>query len=560
MAKASDEPALVSGHFVYSRESKDRPWAILYLAALAFTIIGGIVTIKHRNPLYKHATEAYMSDPHNCPYTSRGRNLLRATAAEKAGVFDVSEFLKDGALWLGVSAGGAIVVGVLFLQMFRKYAGAMTRATIVMQVVTPLVVGIVALASGSLIGGGIMVGLAALTAFTFYLWRNEIELCSRLLGVSAQGLHDNPALVLFVVIAQLASAVGAILLLGMSVLSYEHGDVAPNGARTNHTQCVNAEGSAIPCCVWAPSGWAKAYMSISGLVLLWTMLLFAEVRVFVVSGTIAQWYFQPAGANSNRGTTLRSLKHALGPSFGSLALGSAILTAVQIARQAMEQARQNARNGEGGLLAIAISIAGCVLECFYTLIEVLTKFATVMMAITGESFLDAGRGVTDLLVRNFLKAYGVWWFPPLVIQLGAFMLSAAWGAVLYAMTYFALGAKQQGHMEAIVLGVLAFIMALVVLTFFGSVMLNIVDAVFICFALDRDTQTISHPEVHEVFSLLPVGAVIEQPDGELQYGAPQHVGSPRAGGRISYVPPAQQEGMVPQSSNRGGNGGYGPII
>jgi len=36
--------------------------------------------------------------------------------------------------------------------------------------VTPLVVGIVALASGSLIGGGIMVGLAALTAFTFYLW------------------------------------------------------------------------------------------------------------------------------------------------------------------------------------------------------------------------------------------------------------------------------------------------------------------------------------------------------------------------------------------------------
>ena len=30
------------------------------------------------------------------------------------------------------------------------------------------------------------------------------------------------------------------------------------------------------------------------------MLLFAEVRVFVVSGTIAQWYFQPAGANSNR--------------------------------------------------------------------------------------------------------------------------------------------------------------------------------------------------------------------------------------------------------------------
>ena len=37
-----------------------------------------------------------------------------------------------------------------------------------------------------------------------------------------------------------------------------------------------------------------------------------------------------------QGTTLRSVKHALGPSFGSLALGSAILTAVQIARQIVE--------------------------------------------------------------------------------------------------------------------------------------------------------------------------------------------------------------------------------
>ena len=54
--------------------------------------------------------------------------------------------------------------------------------------------------------------------------------------------------------------------------------------------------------------------------------------------------------------------------------------------------------------------------------------------------------------------------------------------------------------EAIVLGLLAFFMALVVLSFFGSVLLNIVDAVFVCYALDRDTQTVTQPEVHEVFS------------------------------------------------------------
>ena len=54
--------------------------------------------------------------------------------------------------------------------------------------------------------------------------------------------------------------------------------------------------------------------------------------------------------------------------------------------------------------------------------------------------------------------------------------------------------------EAAILGCLAFVMVLVVLSFFGSVMLNIVDVVFICYALDRDTQTVSHPDVHDVFS------------------------------------------------------------
>ena len=54
--------------------------------------------------------------------------------------------------------------------------------------------------------------------------------------------------------------------------------------------------------------------------------------------------------------------------------------------------------------------------------------------------------------------------------------------------------------EAAILGALSFVMALVVLLFFSSVLLNIVDAVFMCYALDLDTQSVTKSEVHEVFS------------------------------------------------------------
>lgn len=54
--------------------------------------------------------------------------------------------------------------------------------------------------------------------------------------------------------------------------------------------------------------------------------------------------------------------------------------------------------------------------------------------------------------------------------------------------------------QAIILGVLSFFMAWVVQAFFASVLLDIVNAVFICYAMDKDTHSVTNPEVHEVFS------------------------------------------------------------
>ena len=44
---------------------------------------------------------------------------------------------------------------------------------------------------------------------------------------------------------------------------------------------------------------------------------------------------------STKGNTMRSVKHAMGPSFGSLCFGSAILTLVQLIRNAMESCAPN---------------------------------------------------------------------------------------------------------------------------------------------------------------------------------------------------------------------------
>ena len=68
------------------------------------------------------------------------------------------------------------------------------------------------------------------------------------------------------------------------------------------------------------------------------MLAF-EVRMYTVAGVTAQWYFAPPGTVDFKGPTVGTLRNALGPSFGSLALGSLVLTGIEIARQINENAR-----------------------------------------------------------------------------------------------------------------------------------------------------------------------------------------------------------------------------
>ena len=82
-------------------------------------------------------------------------------------------------------------------------------------------------------------------------------------------------------------------------------------------------------------------------------------------------------------------------------------------------------------------VLSCLAECFFQLVEFLTKFATVRAAITGQAFLAAGRDAADLFKRNFLKAYAVWWIPPLVLQTAAFLVSAAWGCLVFGIAWLA---------------------------------------------------------------------------------------------------------------------------
>lgn len=74
------------------------------------------------------------------------------------------------------------------------------------------------------------------------------------------------------------------------------------------------------------------------------------------------------------------------------------------------------------------------------------------------------------------------------------------------------------------------------LSFFSSLILSVIDTCFYLYAVDKERNTVSRPELHAVFKAMPkpVGALVAQPDGELGYApagpqqAPQQAPVPRA--------------------------------
>lgn len=522
-------------HFQYNRSPRDRAWTLLFLLTWLAVIAAGAYGVVHRNPA---ALTTDYTDPASCPLApGRGRSLLSRLQA-KGPEWSPSQFLQLAGRWLAASAVLALGLGWAFIQLFKSHSHAMTRATVYSQVLIPVAFGVMLLASGAAGTSLLFFGLAGLAAFCFHLWRDQIQLATKLLGVSAHALAANGGVITTTVLLNLGSLLAIAPLGVLTGFALMNGEVVPNPARDGRVECRDDQGHDVLCCTFAPNGFGQGYTGFASAVMLWTMLLANQIRVFATSGAVAQWYFAPPGLTSTRGTTLRSLKHALGPQLGSCCLGSLVLTVAEIMRSALENAQQ--RNGERelGLFTLIQCCLVCIAQCFWAVIEYLTKFATVMMAITGEAFMDAGRRVTDLLARNLLNAFAsTIWFTPLVIRMACFVLAAGWGAVT-GLTYYALhrGSKLEATpgVNAAVLGGVVYVVAQFILAFLGGILLSVLDAVFICWAIDKDSHTVSHPEVYAVLETVPVpGAVVEQPDGGIAYGAGQP-GAPQEG---QYQPP-----------------------
>lgn len=469
-----------------------------------------------------------------------------------------------GGAIFGASTLAAAALAVGLIAVFRRHAPLMTLIVVNLQVFVPAVAAVAALVSGAPAAAIPLALIAALAAWGVRLWRNEIGLCARLLGLSAAAVADVPGLVGAAAVTALGGAAGAGLLGACAVAALATGRVVPNPAVVStaaKATCVDASGAAVACCAWVPSLWALPVVLSSILAAAWVGATAGQARTFVIADAAAQWWFAPrveaevaAAAPVSPaslpapllvGATRRAASHAAGPSAGSLAMGGAVMTAASAVR-ALLQSATTAADEDGGGPGFFASLVGAVGGAALEALSVLTRYATICAAVTGGGLLESGRSATRLLSSLALSTLGVWWVPPLVLNLYTALLAGVWGlsaGALYALTApkAAHGRTGDDYAQAVLthaagVGVAAAAVVGALTSFAAGVLLSTTEALYFTWALDRaSSATPARVDAADVFLAVPCGVVVEQPDGGLAYGA----GGGGTGGRRRYVPPSQ---------------------
>ncbi|KAE8684425.1 CMP-sialic acid transporter 4 [Hibiscus syriacus] len=208
----------------------------------------------------------------------------------------------------------------------------------------------------------VLLGVGVIIWIVVANW-HRIELTVRIIGVASDSLSRNLGLFL------------AILLLTAGLLVYYAPIVVFLVFSTFNGKIVAKESNGEYTCVWKQDSWVPTYFTLAILTMLWSLTIMVEAQVYVISGTIAQWYFSKNEEKPHR-SIRRSLRNAFGPSSGTVCLSGILICVVRVVRAAVDNAR------EEDVPRIVNLVLWCCVNALMSAIEFLNKFTINFASIT----------------------------------------------------------------------------------------------------------------------------------------------------------------------------------
>ncbi|GLU02745.1 hypothetical protein SLE2022_199840 [Rubroshorea leprosula] len=471
------------------RPFKDLPFVIIFALLVLCTFGFGIFSIFNRNTKYDDVSSyTYDSSTSTCVESS-SLSLSNSNRVFGFVMFSSSSssFWKVLIWTLVITLILTVPICFLLLLLLKRYTKQIVYVSLPFIVIMPIFLDVywfVACTVSSSCSDAfplvyrILVLVFVLLVVGVIVWIlvanwYRIELTVQIIGVASDALSRNLGLFLVLPLLTIGLVVYYAPIVVFLVFARLNGKIVARESKGEYT------------CVWKQDNWVPAYYTLAILTMLWSLTAMVEAQVYVISGTIAQWYFSKDDSVPKR-SIRSSLRNAFGPSSGTVCLSGLLIFVVRVVRAAVDSARQDAP----GIVNLVLR---CCVNAFLSAIDFLNKFTINFAAITGEAYCTSARMTYELLRRNLLSAVFVETVSTRLLGGIVFVLSAIYAIVVWAIVK---GVNSLG-VDSYLVAVFAWLLLIVVLTFFIHVLDNVIDTVYICYAIDRDRGEVYKQDVHE---------------------------------------------------------------
>ena len=406
--------AASSGEKFSSQGYKDGVWAILFLVHVVGYFAGGGYV------LHKYAGELTVGTNSTAPSNSSALAFASSTIVNPAlysstwdptltaytdsttnGTVSTTDDhirLQRDVILLGLSTLGiSAIVALLWLSLTKAYARTMIYAALVSDVAVSVLMVIVCLFYGAIIGVILFAVFAALKILWVYWMRSRIELAAVILTHAVHCIQTWPATI--------AAAFLSIFMQAMWTMGWGFCTVGYYYAVTRADSASRSTNGDPNAPMQQDSALSYVVIFLTLVSFYWTSQVIKNCLHVTVAGVAATWYFlYPNGNWAN--PTASSMKRALTTSFGSICLGSLILSVIRAARVTVNIARSSpsgSRNaGAAAVQAVCLCLVSCLLSILDRVVEYVNSYAFSRVAIYGQSYCEAAHGTWELFkVRGF---------------------------------------------------------------------------------------------------------------------------------------------------------------
>ncbi|KAG9069093.1 hypothetical protein KI688_009988 [Linnemannia hyalina] len=229
---------------------------------------------------------------------------------------------------------------------------------------------------------------------------------------------------------------------------------------------------------------------------MWTSAVLSNVQRVTLANVVSKWYFhrhEPFAYHSSK-ITEPALINATTTSFGSICLGGLFIAIVQFSSFALRNTAKKLKGHSFPLFALLATFCALV----QGLVENFNNYTLIYVGITGESLFGAARSASKIFHRNLLWGLISDFLTKLILFIYSTLFSLLTGFVAYIFATHHLHSPY-GY----VIGILSSIIPYYITGFFTHIMAitydTKVDATFLCYAIDLDTNTCHSNKAHSAF-------------------------------------------------------------